>query len=64
MVGKTFKHKHLSYLTCVIVEETRKGYKVLETQVFNGRKKPRTKTAYYYNIDFDKERGLWEEATK
>ncbi len=64
MVGKKFQHKYLSDLTCVVVAETRKGYKVLETQVFSGRKKPKTKTAYYYNIDFDKGRGVWEEATK
>ena len=62
MEGKKFKHKYLSYLTCEVVAETRRGYKVLETQVFNGRKK--TKTAYYYNVDFDKQRGVWEEITK
>lgn len=45
MEGKKFKHKFLSSLTCEVVAETRKGYKVLETQVFNGRKKPKTKTA-------------------
>ena len=31
-----------------------------ETQVLGGRRKPKTKTAYYYDIDFDKERGLWQ----
>ena len=61
MEGKKFKHKYLSYLTCEIVERTRKGYKVLETQTFSGRKKPKTKTAYYFNVDFDKQRGVWEE---
>ena len=64
MEGKKFKHKFLSSLTCEVVAETRKGYKVLETQVFNGRKKPKTKTAYYFNVDFDKQRGVWEEITK
>lgn len=64
MEGKKFKHRFLSSLTCEIVAETRKGYKVLETQVFNGRKKPKTKTAYYFNVDFDKQRGVWEEITK
>ena len=59
MEGKKFKHKFLSSLTCEVVAETRKGYKVLETQVFNGRK-----TAYYFNVDFDKQRGVWEEITK
>lgn len=33
MEGKKFKHKYLPYLTCVVVAATRKGYKVLETQV-------------------------------
>ncbi|ANU57447.1 MULTISPECIES: hypothetical protein [Bacteroides] len=64
MEGKKFKHRFLSYLTCEIVAETRKGYKVLETQVLGGRKKPKTKTAYYFNVDFDKQRGVWEEITK
>lgn len=56
MEGKKFKHKYLSYLTCEVVAETRRGYKVLETHTFSGRKKPKTKTAYYYNVDFDKQR--------
>ena len=64
MEGKKFRHKYLPYLTCVIVAETRKGYKVSETRTFSGRKKPKTKTAYYYNIDFDKQRGLWQEVTE
>ena len=65
MEGKKFKHKYLSYLTCEVVAETRRGYKVLETQTFSGRKKkPKTKTASYYNVDFDKQRGVWEEITK
>ena len=46
MEGKKFKHKYLPYLTCVVVAATRKGYKVLETQVLGGRRKPKTKTAY------------------
>ena len=46
MEGKKFKHKYLSYLTCEVVAETRRGYKVLETQTFSGRKKPKTKTAF------------------
>lgn len=64
MEGKKFKHKYLPYLTCVVVAAIRKGYKVLETQVLGGRRKPKTKTAYYYDIDFDKERGLWQEEGK
>lgn len=64
MEGKKFKHKFLSSLTCEVMAETRGGYKVLETQTFSGRKKPKTKTAYYFNVDFDKQRGVWEEITK
>ena len=63
MEGKKFKHKYLPYLTCVVVAATRKGYKVLETQVLGGRRKPKTKTAYYYsniyrygNKDIDRKR--------
>lgn len=41
MEGKKFKHKYLPYLTCVVVAATRKGYKVLETQVLGGRRKPK-----------------------
>lgn len=64
MVGKKFKHKHLAYVMCEIVAETHKGYKVLETHNFNGSRKPKTKTAYYYLVDFDRQRGLWEEVTE
>ena len=41
MEGKKFKHKFLSSLTCEVVAETRKGYKVLETQVFMDGRNPR-----------------------
>ena len=41
MEGKKFKHKYLPYLTCVVVAATRKGDKVLETQVLGGRRKPK-----------------------
>ena len=43
MEGKKCWHKFLSSLTCEVVAETRKGYKVLETQVFNGRKETQDK---------------------
>lgn len=60
MEKRTFRHTHLQNLTCEIVEPTNKGYKVLQTVVFAGRRKPKTITAYYYDADF-KEGGLWKE---
>lgn len=63
MIGKKFQHNHLSYLTCEIVAETRRGYKVLQTETYSGRKKPKTITAYYDLFHF-KKGGIWEEITK
>lgn len=67
MEKRKFKHNHLPNLTCEIVAPTNKGYKVLQTEVYHGRKKPKTITTYYNDRDF-KKGGLWteikEEVTK
>lgn len=60
METRKFKHIHLSNLTCEIVAPTNKGYKVLQTEVYKGRRKPKTIITYYNDRDF-KEGGLWVE---
>lgn len=53
MQNTTYQHKHIKDLTCVVLEQTSKGYKVQQTE---GKKR---KTAYYNAIDFHPEKGLW-----
>ncbi len=61
-IGKRFKHISLSYMTCVIMEKTSKGWKVKQTETFsNSRKKPKETIKYYSHIDFDSQKGLWKE---
>ncbi|MFR3214805.1 MAG: hypothetical protein ACLTWE_16420 [Dysgonomonas mossii] len=61
-IGKRFRHISLSYMTCVIMEGTSKGWKVKQTETFsNSRKKPKETIKFYYHIDFDAQKGLWKE---
>jgi hypothetical protein len=45
--------------TAKIIEKTSKGYKVEFTD--NSVKKPKGKTMYFNDIDFDKDRGFFEK---
>lgn len=64
-IGKRFRHISFSYITCIILEETSKGWKVKQTETFsNSRKKPKETIKYYYHIDFDTQKGLWKEINK
>lgn len=58
-MDKTFQHKHITGLTCKVIDITNKGYKVLTSEIQG--KKVSTKTAYFDKIDFDKEKGFWKE---
>jgi hypothetical protein len=60
-LNQTYHHQHNPAFTCVPVEHTNKGAKVLQTQTFpdRPRKKPKTVTAFYDSQDFGTG-GLWE----
>ncbi len=56
--GTIYKHKYMD-ATAKIIEKTKKGYKVEFTD--NSAKKPKVKTMYFNDIDFDKDRGFFEK---
>lgn len=58
-MNKTFQHKHITGLTCKVIDLTNKGYKVLTSEILG--KKVKEKTAFFDKIDFDKEKGVWKE---
>jgi hypothetical protein len=61
-IGKTYRHKHLKNYTCVVLSDTNKGWKVKEIVTpENSRKKVKETIQYYSIIDFNDEKGLWEE---
>lgn len=60
-MDKYFKHRFLPNLSCEVVSETRKGFKVKQKEILKNEKIKET-TQYYCHIDFDKEKGLWIEA--
>jgi hypothetical protein len=59
--GEIYKHKFMN-ATAKIIEKTNKGYKVEFTD--NSAKKPKAKTMYFNNIDFDKDKGFFEKIMK
>lgn len=59
--GEIYKHKFMD-ATAKIIEKTSKGYKVEFTD--NSAKKPKAKTMYFNNIDFDKDKGFFEKIMK
>lgn len=61
-IGATYTHISIQGMTCVPQEYTNKGAKVLQTETFPGsRKKPKTKTAYYSDMDFSRDKGIWKK---
>jgi hypothetical protein len=56
--GTIYKHKYMD-ATAKIIEKTNKGYKVEFTD--NSVRKPKGKTMYFNDIDFDKDRGFFEK---
>lgn len=60
-MNKYFKHKFSSGLSCEILSETRKGFKVRQKEKMNNRKSKET-IQYYQHIDFDKDKGMWIES--
>jgi hypothetical protein len=56
--NQIYKHKYMD-ATAKIIEKTKKGYKVEFTD--NSARKPKVKTMYFNDIDFDKDRGFFEK---
>jgi hypothetical protein len=62
ITNKTFKHRLIPNLTCTITAETSKGFKVNTTLCFpNSRKKDKVIIQYFHRIDFDENKGIWEQ---
>ena len=61
-IDMQFIHRHYKNLSCVILAETNKGWKVKQKETFmNSRKKPKEIIQYYEAIWFDDKKGLWVE---
>ena len=61
-IGKSYRHRHLKNYTCVVLADTNKGWKVnITVTPANLRKKAKETIQYFFKIDFDVEKGLWEE---
>lgn len=56
MIGKEFRqvfeNGHIEEIRVKIVDTTNKGYKTETTEIYRGRKKPKTKIMYFYKHDF------------
>ncbi len=60
-IDMKFVHRHYKNLTCIILSETAKGWKVRQTETFaNPRKKPKVTIQYYPQIWFDDQKGQWD----
>lgn len=59
-MSKYFKHKHFFNLSCEILSQTRKGFRVKQKEILKNKKVKET-IQYYQSIDFDKEKGMWTE---
>lgn len=61
-INMKFIHRHNKNLTCVILAETAKGWKVRQTETFdNPRKQPKVTIQFYQRIWFDGQKGQWDE---
>lgn len=60
--NKSFVHRYNPGITCIVLAETAKGWKVKQRETFaSTRKTPKEIIQYYHRIDFDTERGIWKE---
>lgn len=59
MIGKTFKHAHIESMSCTVLEETNKGYKV--AQMDTKYKRGKAITQYYNRMDFIGNKAFWIE---
>jgi hypothetical protein len=51
-----YVHKYYPEITCTVVSETSRGFKVLQNDPHH-KKKP--KVAYYSFLDFSHDKGVW-----
>ena len=51
-----YVHKYYPDITCTVVQETSKGFKVLQN---DRRHKKKPKVAFYTFLDFSKDKGVW-----
>ena len=64
-VDMKFIHRYTKNLSCVILAETARGWKVSQTETFAySRKKPKVTTQFYDRIWFDDLKGLWDAVNK
>lgn len=66
MIGKkfirTFSNCFIKEIRIEILDTTRRGYKVRETDIYtSSHKKPKTKIAFYDALDFREGCNLWKE---
>ncbi|HCO68949.1 MAG TPA: hypothetical protein DIT04_14490 [Dysgonomonas sp.] len=59
-INMKFIHRYSKNLSCIILAETARGWKVSQTETFvNSRKKPKVTIQYYDKIWFDDQKGQW-----
>lgn len=60
-IDMKFIHRYNKNLSCIILAETAKGWKVSQTETFaNPRKKPKVTVQFYHAIWFDDQKGEWD----
>ena len=52
-----FVHRYVKGITCQVIEQTRTGFRVVETTLVHGRRIIKEKV--FDNMDFDPEFGCW-----
>lgn len=61
-INMQFIHKYYKNMSCVILAETARGWKVRQTETFtNSKKKQKITTQYYDRIWFDSQKGQWDK---
>ena len=59
-IDMKYSHRYNKNLSCIILAETAKGWKVSQTETFaNPRKKPKVTVQFYHAIWFDDQKGQW-----
>ena len=58
MIGQILQHRHNSNIIIEVVSETKRGYKVKQTDL--GAKKLKIKTAYFDKVDIKGEKSLFK----
>ncbi len=60
-IDMKFNHRFIKNISCIILAETARGWKVSQTETFaNPRKKPKVTIQFYDKIWFDNQKGQWD----